>query len=273
MQNAFSRTELLLGTEAMAVLARSRVAVFGLGGVGSWAAEALARSGVGAFVLVDDDRVSLSNLNRQLVALRSTLGKPKVEVMRDRILDINPDAELRIFRETYNADTAGRILTADVDYVVDAIDMVSSKIDLVMRCKAMGIPIISAMGTGNKLDPTRLELADIHKTAVCPLARVMRQELRKRRVKRLEVVYSREVPARINAAVSNNDSSSNGDATVSHADPQAADVPDPVYTVSPAEAGLRAGRRSIPASVSFVPSAAGLIIAARVVAVLTGKSG
>ncbi len=230
----------------MAVLARSRVAVFGLGGVGSWAAEALARSGVGAFVLVDDDYVSLSNLNRQLIALRSTLGKPKVEVMRDRILDINPDAELRIFRETYNADSAERILTTDVDYVVDAIDMVSSKIDLVIRCKAMGIPIISAMGTGNKLDPTRLELADIHKTAVCPLARVMRQELKKRRIKKLEVVYSREVPARINAA-----------------DPHAASL----------ATDLRAGRRSIPASVSFVPPAAGLIIAARVVTVLTGKTG
>ena len=240
MPDAFSRTELVLGSEAMDVLASSKVAVFGIGGVGSFVAEALARSGVGAFVLVDDDRVCLTNLNRQIIALRSTVGRPKVEVMRDRILDINPRAEVEVFQEFYNAESAPRILRADLSYVVDCIDTVSSKIDLILRCRELGIPILSSMGTGNKLDPTRLELADISKTSVCPLARVMRQELRKRGVRRLQVLYSREPPIKVHAV-----------------SPAADDVP-------------RTGKRSVPGSVAFVPPAAGLILASRVVRDLIG---
>lgn len=209
-------------------LSAAKVAVFGIGGVGSFVAEALARTGIGSFVLVDDDCVCLTNLNRQLVALRSTVGKPKVEVMRDRILDINPAAKVEIFQEFYNAESAPRILSSDLSYAVDAIDTVSSKIDLILRCGELGIPIVSSMGAGNKLDPTRFRLADIYETSVCPLARVMRRELRKRGVERLTVVYSTEEPITVR------------DCTC-------------------------VGRRSVPGSVAYVPSVAGLILASKVV--------
>ena len=251
MPDAFSRTELLLGREAMEKLAAAKVAIFGIGGVGSYAAEGLARAGVGSFILVDDDSVSETNLNRQIIALRSTLGKPKVEVMKARILDINPEAKVEIFQECCSPESAPRLLGQDlpsgpsglgISYIVDAIDTVSAKLDLIERAAAMGIPIISSMGAGNKLDPTRLEIADIYETSVCPLARVMRAELRKRGIAALEVVYSREPPVKANAA-----------------DPSEGDG-----------AGSLHRKRSVPGSVSFVPSAAGLIIASRVVRKLAG---
>jgi tRNA threonylcarbamoyladenosine dehydratase len=233
-ESSFSRTELLVGPEGMAALASARVAVIGLGGVGSWAAEALARSGVGGFVLVDDDTVGESNINRQIIALRSTLGRPKVEVMRNRILDINPGAEVETHEEHFGPESSERLLDPGLSYVVDAIDAVSAKIELVVRARALGIPVVSAMGTGAKLDPGRLELADIGETSVCPLARVMRRELHKRGVDSLRVVYSKETPPE---------------------GARAGTAPGP----------YGGGRRSVPGSVSFVPSAAGLLIASVVV--------
>jgi tRNA A37 threonylcarbamoyladenosine dehydratase len=264
MNEAFSRTELLLGREAMEKLAAAKVAIFGIGGVGSYAAEGLARAGIGSLILVDDDSVNVTNLNRQIIALRSTLGKPKVEVMKARILDINPEAKVDIFQEYYDTESAPRLLGQDlvgsagapggigISYVVDAIDSVSSKIDLIVRATTMGIPIISSMGAGNKLDPTRLEVADIYQTSVCPLARVMRTELRKRGVAALEVVYSREPPIKVEGSAPAGRNRLNAEA----------DAPD--------EAEPSLGRRSVPGSMSFVPSVAGLIIASRVVRRLVG---
>lgn len=265
MLDAFSRTELLLGAEAMKILAASKVAVFGIGGVGAYAVEGLARSGVGSFVLVDDDCVCLTNINRQIIALRSTIGKPKVEVMKARILDINPQAKVEVFQEYCDAQNMPRLLGQDVpgqgapgipgiSYIVDAIDTVSSKIELIMQAANMGIPIISCLGAGNKLDPTRLEIADIYDTSVCPLARVMRYELRKRGLAALDVVYSREAPLK--------------------AGELKATCPTDCVCPKKDDAGIGsiggAGRRSIPGSVSFVPSVAGLIIASKVVRRLIG---
>ena len=196
MLNQFSRTELLFGKEAMEKLAGARVAVFGIGGVGGYVCEALVRSGIQKFDLVDDDKVCLTNLNRQIIATRKTVGQYKVGVMRDRILEINPDAEVMIHKCFFLPDNADEFPFADYDYVVDAVDTVTAKISLVMKCQEMGIPIISAMGAGNKLDPTQFRVADIYKTRVCPLARVMRRELKKRGVKKLKVVYSEEQPTR-----------------------------------------------------------------------------
>ncbi|MDD4504349.1 MAG: tRNA threonylcarbamoyladenosine dehydratase, partial [Clostridiaceae bacterium] len=190
----FSRTELLIGKEGIDKLKKSTVAIFGIGGVGSFTAEALCRCGVGRLVLIDHDDICLTNINRQIHATRKTVGRPKVEAMRDRLLDINPDADIVIYKELYNEKTSVMLLQSEYDYVVDAIDMVSSKIDLVLKCIEMNIPIISCMGAGNKLDPTKLEVTDIYKTSVCPLAKVMRYELRKRGVKKLKVVYSKEEP-------------------------------------------------------------------------------
>ena len=192
MLNQFSRTQLLLGTEAMEKLKRARVAVFGIGGVGGYVCEALVRSGVGAFDLVDDDKVCLTNLNRQIIATRKTVGKYKVEVMRERILEINPDCDVRVHQCFYLPETADQFDFSTYDYVVDAIDTVKGKLELVMQAQATGTPIISCMGAGNKLDASALEVADIYDTSVCPLARVMRAELRKRGVKHLKVVYSKE---------------------------------------------------------------------------------
>lgn len=237
MQDQFSRTQLLLGRDAMERLSRSRVAVFGLGGVGGSAAEALARSGIGALDLIDDDTVSLSNLNRQIIALHSTLGQYKADAARARVLDINPACEVRAFRVFYGPETAEQFDFTKYNYVVDAIDTVTGKLGLIMQAREAGVPIISSMGAGNKLDPTRFEVADIAKTSVCPLARVMRRELKKRGVSHLKVVYSRE-PA-----------------------------------MTPAENGSEAsepGRRQVPGSTAFVPTAAGLILASEVVLDLAG---
>ncbi len=194
MEDAFARTELLFGKAAMERLAHARVAVFGVGGVGGYAAEALARGGIGTLDLVDRDYVSESNLNRQILALHSTVGRDKTEVMRERILDINPLARVNIYHCFYLPETAGSFDFGLYDYVVDAIDTVTGKIQLILQAQAAGIPVISSMGAGNKLDPTAFQVADIYETSVCPLARVMRRELRARGVKQLKVVYSREQP-------------------------------------------------------------------------------
>jgi len=235
--NAFSRTELLIGGEAMEKLALSAVAVFGVGGVGSFAAEAIARCGVGRIALFDNDEVSLTNLNRQLIALRSTIGRKKVEIMRERILEINPDCLVETYACFYTAANAAEFNLARFNYIVDAIDTVSSKLTLIEEAKKAGVPIISAMGAGNKLDPTRFEVADIYATSVCPLAKVMRRELRKRGIASLKVVYSREAP---------------------------------VTPLESEDETAPAGRRQIPGSIAFVPSAAGLALAAEVVKDLAG---
>jgi tRNA A37 threonylcarbamoyladenosine dehydratase len=254
MLDAFSRTELLLGADAMEKLAASKVAVFGIGGVGAYAVEGLARSGVGSFILVDDDSVCLTNINRQIIALRSTVGKPKVEVMKARVLDINPQAKVEIFQEYCGEKSAPRLLGQDIpgglgiSYVVDAIDTVSAKIDLIMRATSMGIPVISCMGAGNKLDPMKLEIADIYDTSVCPLARVMRYELRKHGLAALDVVYSKEIPIKVDET----------------------ENPCRSGCICPKKDRTCLGRRSIPGSVSFVPSVAGLIIASHVVRKLVG---
>jgi Dinucleotide-utilizing enzymes involved in molybdopterin and thiamine biosynthesis family 1 len=251
MLDAFSRTGLILGPEGMAALAGSKVAVIGLGGVGSWAAEALARSGLGRLVLVDDDSVCLTNINRQVIATRGTVGRPKVEAMRERILDINPQAEVETHEEYFGPDSAERLLEPGLDYIVDAIDTVSAKIVLILRAKSLGTPIVSAMGTGNKLDPTRLELADIYETSVCPLARVMRRELRRRGVDSLQVIYSREEPIKVPAA----------------------ENPCALGCICPKKDRTCVGRRSVPGSVAFVPPAAGLIAASVVVRGIVSRRG
>ena len=244
MLNEFSRTELLLGPEAMERLANARVAVFGVGGVGGYVVEALARSGVGALDLVDFDRVCLSNLNRQLLATHSTVGKYKVEVAAARIAEINPGCVVRTFQTFYLPETADQFDFSCYSYVVDAIDTVSGKIQIVLAAQAAGVPVISSMGTGNKLDPTAFRVADIYRTRIDPLARVMRRELKKRGVKELKVVYSEEQPLRPHEQ-------SAGCREESICPPD---------TQSPGTA-----RRSVPGSTAFVPSVAGLIIAGEVV--------
>ncbi len=223
----FSRTELLLGEGAIKKLSSTRVAIFGVGGVGGYVAEALCRSGVGEIDLIDADTVSVSNINRQIIALTSTVGRPKVEVMRDRMLDINPEIKVGTHEIFYSEECSEEIDLSMYDYVVDAIDTVKSKLHLIAKAKACGVRIISSMGAGNKLDPTAFVVSDIYKTSVCPLARVMRTELRKRGVKDLKVVYSKEEPYR---------------------------------AVAQGE-----GTRHAPGSVAFVPSVVGLIIAGEVI--------
>ncbi|QZY56208.1 tRNA threonylcarbamoyladenosine dehydratase [Crassaminicella profunda] len=241
--HAFSRTELVIGTENLEKLKNSKVAIFGIGGVGTYVAEGLARSGVGSFVLVDDDDVCLTNINRQIHALRSTVGRSKVELMKERILDINPDAKVETKKMLYTVDTAKDLLRDDYDYVVDAIDMVSSKLDLVERCFNRGIKMISSMGAGNKLDPTQFEVTDIYKTSICPLAKVMRKELRKRGVKKLKVVYSKEEPIQ----------------------PKIIDADCKTDCICTNKERTCVARRQVPGSMAFVPSVAGLIIASVVV--------
>ncbi len=231
MPEQFSRTELLLGQEAMDRLRQSRVAVFGIGGVGGHVVEALARAGIGYLDLIDHDKVSMSNINRQIIATFDTVGMDKVDVMKERILSINPDARVETHRCFYLPENADMFDLQQYSYVVDAIDTVTAKIELVLRAKEAGVPVISCMGTGNKLNPMQLEIADIYQTSVCPLAKVMRRELRKRNVEKLKVLYSKEEPIK-------NYLSMQG--------------------------------RAIPGSVSFVPSAAGLIIASEVVKELSG---
>lgn len=251
MLNQFSRTELLLGKEAMDKLENARVAVFGIGGVGGYVCEALVRSGVGAFDLIDDDKVCLTNLNRQIIATRKTVGQYKTEVMRDRILDINPKADVRIHNCFYLPENASDFDFSEYDYVVDAVDTVTAKIELIMRAKEAGTPVISSMGAGNKLDASAFRVADIYKTKVCPLAKVMRRELKKRGVKKLKVVYSEEQPIRPieDMAIS----------CRSHC------ICPPGATHKCTE------RRDIPGSVAFVPSVVGLIIAGEVIKDLTAE--
>lgn len=245
MLGPFSRTQLLLGQEGIEKLKLASVAVFGIGGVGSFTAEALARSGVGKLILVDDDNICLTNINRQIHATVKTVGKDKVEVMKDRIKEINPKCDVEVYKTFYSSDTAENLISTDYNYVVDAIDTVSAKIDMAERCNKLGIKIISSMGAGNKLDPTAFEVTDIYKTSVCPLAKVMRHELKKRRVKKLKVVYSKEIPIKPKE-------------TEMHSCKSNCICPegsDRKCTV----------RRSIPGSISFVPSVVGLIIAGEVV--------
>ena len=231
MINEFSRTELLLGADGMEKLKRARVAVFGIGGVGGYAVEALARAGIGALDLIDNDVISLTNINRQIIALHSTVGLPKTDVMAARVKDINPECEVRTYQMFYGPDTAEQFDFAQYDYIIDAIDTVTGKLALAVNAQKANTPIISSMGTGNKLDPTAFTVTDIYKTSFCPLARIMRKELRKRGIERLKVVYSQEEAL----------------------------TPEGVTEELPQ------GRRSIPGSVSFVPSAAGLILAGEVI--------
>lgn len=253
MLNQFSRTQLLLGAEAIEKLHGSRVAVFGIGGVGGYVCEGLVRSGIGAFDLIDDDKVCLTNLNRQIIATRSTVGRQKTEVMRDRILDINPGAEVRIHNTFVLPENIDELPFAEFDYIVDAIDTVSAKIALVMKANELHIPIISSMGTGNKLDGSLLRVADIFDTKVCPLARVMRYELRKRGIPKLKVVYSEEKPTRPIE-----------DGSISCR----------THCICPPGAAHKCTeRRDIPGSTSFVPPVAGLLIAGEVVKDLTGVRG
>lgn len=241
-ENQFSRTERLLGADAMRLLARMRVAVFGVGGVGGYAAEALARSGVGGLDLIDSDTVCLSNLNRQIIATLDTVGQYKVDAMAERIRSINPACTVHVHRCFFLPETAGAFDFAAYDYVVDAVDTVAAKLALVVAAQEADTPIISSMGAGNKLDASRFEVADIYQTSVCPLAKVMRRELKKRGVERLKVVYSKE------------------------------EARKPFVSSEEQEACEAAGsvRRIAPGSVAFVPSVAGLIIAGEVVCDLTG---
>lgn len=245
MLNEFSRTELLVGADAMQKLQNATVAVFGIGGVGGYTVEALARSSVGKLVLIDDDKICLTNINRQIIATRSTVGKQKVEVMRDRILDINPKANVEIHETFYTKENADEFDFSTYSYVVDAIDTVSSKLVLIERAKAAGVPIISCMGAGNKLDPTKFEIADISKTSVCPLARVMRRELKVRGITSLKVLYSKEEVIK----------------------PVETDANSCKYhcVCPPGTKRKCTIRRQVPGSVSFVPSVAGLIIAGEVI--------
>ena len=245
MLTQFSRTELLLGKEGMERLKNARVAVFGVGGVGGYVCEALVRSGVGSFDLIDDDKVCLTNLNRQIIATRSTVGKYKVDVMKERMLDINPDVQVETYKCFFLPENADDFPFAEYDYVVDAVDTVTAKIELVMKCQKMGVPMISSMGAGNKLDASAFQVADIYKTKMCPLAKVMRRELKKRGVKKLKVVYSEEKPTRPIEDMA---------------------ISCRTHCICPPGAAHKCTeRRDIPGSVAFVPSVAGLIVAGEVV--------
>ena len=251
MLDRFSRTQLVFGNEAMDKLKGSRVAVFGVGGVGGYTVEALARSGVGAIDIIDDDKVCLTNINRQIIATTKTVGKYKVDVAKERIEEINPDCKVTAFRTFYMPETADQFDFTQYDYVVDAIDTVTGKIALIENAKKAGTPIISSMGAGNKVDPTAFEVADIYNTSVCPLARVMRYELKRRGIKKLKVVYSKEKP--IPPIADEDPNGENG--CLSKAD----EVP---------------GKRQVPGSTAFVPSVAGLIIAGEVIKDIIGyKAG
>lgn len=233
-KNFTTRTGLIIGQEGIEKLKNSNVIVFGVGGVGSFAAEAIARAGVGSLTIVDFDDVDVTNINRQLPALHSTVGRDKVDVMKERILDINPDINIKAIKSLYNEETSEELLNEKYDYVVDAIDMVSSKIHLIETCKKKGLEIISSMGMGNKLDPTKIVVTDIHKTTMCPLAKVMRKELRDRKIKKLKVVFSTEKPRELKEKIMN-------------------------------------GKKVTPGSISFVPSVGGLVIASVVINDLINK--
>lgn len=253
MLNQFSRTQLLLGENSMSALANARVAVFGIGGVGGYVCEALVRSGVGHFDLIDDDKVCLTNLNRQIIATRKTVGKYKAEVMRDRMLEINPDVEVVVHKCFFLPENADEFPFHEYDYVVDAVDTVTAKLELVVKCQKEGAPIISSMGAGNKLEASAFKVADIYKTRMCPLAKVMRRELKRRGIRKLKVVYSEEKPTRPLEDMS---------------------ISCRTNCICPPGAKHKCTeRRDIPGSVAFVPSVAGLIIAGEVVKDLTHIRG
>lgn len=242
MDNKFIRTSLLIGEENLEKLKKSKVCIFGLGGVGSYVLEGLVRAGIENFVLVDNDIVSISNINRQIIATTKTIGKPKVDIAKERILEINPNVKVETYQTFFMPDTEG-IIDTSIDYIVDCIDTVTAKIELVVRANKLNIPIISSMGTGNKLDPTKFEVSDIYKTSVCPLAKVMRKELKQRGINSLKVVYSKEEPIKKYVVeddyidgINNNDDSNK-----------------------------EKRKKNVPGSISFVPSVAGLIIAGEVV--------
>ena len=245
MLNQFSRTELLIGKDGEEKLKNAKVAVFGVGGVGSFVVEGLIRAGVGNIVIIDDDKICLTNLNRQIMATRKTIGKYKVDIMKDRILEINPDANVETYKEFYMPDSDTNIITDDLSYVADCVDTVTAKIEIIMKCKEANVPVMSAMGTGNKLDPTRFEITDIYKTSICPLAKVMRKELRKRNINSLKVIYSKEEPIK----------------------------PDETLECScktncicpPGTKRKCAERNQVPGSISFVPSVVGLSMAGEVI--------
>ncbi|MDY4588507.1 MAG: tRNA threonylcarbamoyladenosine dehydratase [Oscillospiraceae bacterium] len=253
MPDQFSRTELIFGKEAMQKLAASRVAIFGIGGVGGFTAEALARSGVGTLDLIDDDRVCLTNINRQIFATRKTVGKLKIDVAKERLLDINPDMTVNTYQTFYMPETADHFDFTQYDYVVDAIDTVTGKIELVMNADRCKTPIISSMGAGNKLDPTKFQVADIYSTSVCPLARVMRYELKKRGIRKLKVVYSTEKP-------------------ITPAEDMETGCKQHCIC-PPGTAHKCTQRNQIPGSTAFVPSVVGLIIAGEVIKDITGIRG
>ena len=236
MDEKFSRTEMLIGNEGMEKLKNAKVAVFGLGGVGSFVCEGLARSGIGNFILVDYDKIDESNINRQLIATAETIGKYKVDLMKERILKINPDANVETFKEFYLADSKIDIITNDLSYAVDCVDTIMAKIAIICNCNSLDVPVISSMGTGNKLDPTMFEVADIYDTTVCPLARIMKKDLRKRNIEKLKVVYSTEHPINTNDCEINKER-----------------------------------KFKVKGSVSFVPSVAGLIIAGEVIKDISGN--
>lgn len=245
MPNQFSRTELLIGKDGIKKLNTAKIAIFGIGGVGSFVIEGLVRAGVEKFILIDNDKVCLTNLNRQIIANHKTVGKYKIEVAKERILEINPNAKVETYQEFFMPDSK-EILDDTIDYIVDAVDTVTAKIELVIRANKLDIPIISSMGTGNKLDPTKFEVTDIYKTSVCPLAKVMRKELKERDIKKLKVVYSKEEPIKLE------DSRKNG-------------------CIYPPEIKRRGTvRNQVQGSISFVPSVAGLIIAGEVIKDIIG---
>lgn len=235
MSERFSRTELLVGADNIERLRRARVAVFGVGGVGGYAVEALARSGIGTLDLIDNDRVSVSNINRQIIAVETSIGRYKVDVARERVLDINPDIKVNIYKTFYMPDTKDQFDFTQYDYVIDAIDTVTGKIALVMQAKDANVPVISSMGTGNKLDASLFQVADIYQTSVCPLAKVMRKELKRCGIEKLKVVYSKEKPL------------------------------SPITDGKESQEELPKGRRQIPGSIAFVPPVAGLLLAGEVV--------
>ena len=249
MLNQFSRSQLLLGESNMKKLSEARVAIFGIGGVGGYVAEALARTGVGSFVLIDDDKVCLTNINRQIIATRKTVGQYKTDVMRDRILDINPDAEIEVRKCFFLPETAHEFDFTQYSYVVDAVDTVTAKLKIIMQATQNNVPVISCMGAGNKLDPTQFQVTDLYKTTMCPLAKVMRRECKKRGVQKLKVVYSPEKPTRPIEDMS---------------------ISCRANCICPPGAEHKCTeRRDIPGSVAFVPSVAGLIAAGEVIKDLT----
>jgi len=236
MEDKFSRTEMLIGNEGMKKLNDAKVAIFGIGGVGSFVCEGLARSGIGNFILVDYDKIDKSNINRQLIATVNTIGKYKADLMKERILEINPDANVEIYKEFYLTDSKIDIITKDLSYAVDCVDTIMAKIAIICECDALDVPVISSMGTGNKLDPTMFDVADIYETSVCPLARIMKKDLRKRNIEKLKVVYSKE------------------------------------HAINTNDCAINQNRKfKVKGSVSFVPSVAGLIIAGEVIKDIAGK--